>query len=103
MTLAFTITRVFQVQKNAGLEVVGSGRVRGQKVFQVRFKLFQVRVGSIWGRNSYVAEGEKIGENGCKCWEISGVEEFLSTDGHSAASRNHRQQEETGNREQAKR
>ena len=40
---AFTITRVFQVRRNGELEVAGAKQIGAEKVFQVRFKLFQVR------------------------------------------------------------
>jgi hypothetical protein len=48
MTLASTLSRVFQVGKVAGTEVVSGKGFAGQNAFQVRFKLFQVRSGSRW-------------------------------------------------------
>jgi hypothetical protein len=48
MTLASTLSRVFQVGKVAGTEVVSGKGFAGQNAFQVRFKLFQVRYVSGW-------------------------------------------------------
>src|SRR6266581_6400373 len=58
---AFTITRVFQVRRNGELEVAGAKQIGAEKVFQVRLKLFQVRVGRGWTIGIYIKGGEKLG------------------------------------------
>jgi hypothetical protein len=40
------MARVFQVWKDAGLEIIGRKWIGMENGFQVRFKLFQVRGGS---------------------------------------------------------
>ena len=64
VALASTITREFQVRKNGRWEVAGAEGVAAEKVFQVRFKLFQVRGGSVWDGVGYVPADEKSAENG---------------------------------------
>jgi hypothetical protein len=46
VALASTTARVFQVRKNGSLEVIEGKQVESEKPFQLRFNLFQVRVGS---------------------------------------------------------
>jgi len=58
-TLASTHTRVFQVWKNAELEMAHDWELMGQKVFQVCFNQFQVRGGSGWIGAGYVDGREK--------------------------------------------
>ena len=82
---AFTITRVFQVRRNGELEVAGAKQIGAEKVFQVRFKLFQVCVGSDWTIGIYIKGGEKLGGNGRKLGEFSKSRSFLprmGPDGH---------------------
>lgn len=70
VALASTLTRVFQVRKNQNAEAAGGVRVAAEKVFQVRFKLFQVRGGSSLDIGGYARQGEESRRNGCKCGEI---------------------------------
>jgi len=69
VALASTITREFQVWKNGRWEVAGAKGVAVEKVFQVRFKLFQVRVGSALSVGGYGPAEEKPARNGWKWWE----------------------------------
>jgi hypothetical protein len=66
VALASTLSRVFQVREMARVEVVGKYLVRGGNLFQVRFRLFQVRVGSGWKSDSYSEAFQKCVENGGK-------------------------------------
>jgi len=68
---ASTLSRVFQVQEMARAEVVDKRVVRAGNLFQVRFKLFQVRVGSGWKSDGCGEASGKGGENGRKAAEIS--------------------------------
>lgn len=62
MLLVSTLTREFQVGKNAVLEVADGRLFTTEKAFQVRFKLFRVRGGSGWKAGGYVGGGEKTTE-----------------------------------------
>ena len=64
MVLASTYTRVFQVGKSVQLELIDGGWVAGQKVFQVCFNQFQVRVGNAWDEGGYVGDDAKNARNG---------------------------------------
>ena len=66
VALVSTIARVFQVRKNRVSEVIGSRQVAIGNVFQVRFKLFQVRGGGDWSIGGYAAEGGECARNGRK-------------------------------------
>jgi hypothetical protein len=59
---------------NAGWEVIGGKAVASEMVFQVCFKLFQVRGGSIWGGGGYAWADEtsyaRGAENAGKCLSI---------------------------------
>ena len=62
--LASTHTRVFQVWKSARPELVDGGQLATQKVFQVCFNQFQVRVRSAWDNGGCVRGAAKRPRNG---------------------------------------